>query len=274
MSSQAQQTPTNNPYLLADAAAKVIAEKTGIATHDIALTLGSGWGEAAELIGETRCEIPAAELPGFYAAQVPGHRGTVRSILSKTGKNVLVLGARTHLYEGHGPDAVAHSIRTAAAAGVKTVVLTNGAGGIKDSWQAGQPVLIKDQINLTGATPLSGARFFDMTDLYTPRLRELARSIDPSLDEGIYCGFHGPQYETPAEVQMARVIGGDIVGMSTVLEAIAAREAGLEILGLSLITNLAAGISPNPLSHEEVLAAADAAGPKISRLLAEIVNSL
>lgn len=263
-----------DPYLLADAAAEVIAEKTALPTHDVALTLGSGWGEAAELIGEARCVIPAEELPGFYSAQVPGHSGTVRSIRSLSGKNVLVLGARTHLYEGRGPDAVAHPIRTAAACGVKTLILTNGAGGIKASWRAGQPVLISDQINLTGATPLLGARFFDMTDLYSPRLRDLARSFDPSLDEGVYCGFHGPQYETPAEVRMAAALGGDIVGMSTVLEAIAAREAGLEILGLSLITNQAAGISPTALSHEEVLAAADEAGPVISRLLAQIVNGL
>jgi purine-nucleoside phosphorylase len=154
------------------------------------------------------------------------------------------------------------------------MVLTNGAGGIKKSWTPGTPVLISDHINLTASSPLEGATFIDLTDLYSSRLREIARSIHPSLDEGVYVQFRGPHYETPAEVQMAKAMGGHIVGMSTALEAIAAREAGMEILGLSLITNLAAGISPHPLSHQEVIDSGNAAEPVISKLLADIVHAL
>jgi purine-nucleoside phosphorylase len=169
---------------------------------------------------------------------------------------------------------VVHSVRTAAAAGATTMVLTNGAGGIKEHWTPGTPALISDHINLTAASPLEGATFVDLTDLYSARLRAVARSIDPSLDEGVYVQFRGPHYETPAEVRMAATMGGHIVGMSTALEAIAARQAGMEILGFSLITNLAAGISPVPLSHREVLEAGQAAEPVISALLAKVVAAL
>jgi purine-nucleoside phosphorylase len=185
-----------------------------------------------------------------------------------------VLGARTHFYEGHGVRRVVHSVRTAAATGAKVMILTNGAGGIRPEWAGGAAVLISDHINLTAASPLEGATFIDLTDLYAKRLRDLAREVDPALDEGVYVQFRGPHYETPAEVQMAKAIGGDIVGMSTALEAIAAREAGMEILGLSLITNLAAGVQKTPLSHEEVLAAGRQAEAKISSLLAKIVERI
>lgn len=154
------------------------------------------------------------------------------------------------------------------------MILTNGAGGIRESWKPGTPVLISDHINLTADSPLEGATFIDLTDLYSPRLRELARTVAPELDEGVYVQFRGPHYETPAEVQMAKAFGGHIVGMSTSLEAIAARQAGMEILGVSLITNLAAGISPTPLSHGEVLEAGQLAEARISALLAEIVAKL
>jgi purine-nucleoside phosphorylase len=187
---------------------------------------------------------------------------------------VLVIGARTHYYEGHGVRRVVHSVRTAAATGARTMVLTNGAGGIKHTWKPGTPVLISDHINLTGDSPLEGATFIDLTDLYSLRLRDLARSIDPSLDEGVYCQFRGPQYETPAEVRMAKTIGGHIVGMSTALEAIAARQAGMELLGMSLITNMAAGIQTTPLSHQEVIDAGREAEPVISSLLARVVGAL
>jgi len=185
-----------------------------------------------------------------------------------------VIGARTHFYEGHGVRRVVHSVRTAAATGARTMVLTNGAGGIKHGWKPGTPVLISDHINLTASTPLEGATFIDLTDLYSMRLRDLARSIDPGLDEGVYCQFTGPQYETPAEVQMAKAIGGHIVGMSTALEAIAARQAGMEILGFSLITNMAAGIQTTPLSHQEVIEAGRQAEPVISSLLARVIGAL
>jgi len=213
-------------------------------------------------------------VTGFSKPALEGHVGTLRSVVTPRGKHVLIIGARTHYYETRSPRRVVHSVRTAAATGARTMVLTNGAGGIKPTWKPGTPVLISDHINLTAATPLEGATFIDLTDLYSMRLRDLARTIDPSLDEGVYCQFTGPQYETPAEVRWAKAIGGHIVGMSTALEAIAAREAGMEILGFSLITNLAAGISPHPLSHTEVLEAGRDAEPVISALLARVVAAL
>ncbi len=266
--------PTADPFEVAAAAAADIARLTGVDHHDIALTLGSGWGRAADLIGETVATIPAPEVTGFSRPALEGHVGTLRSIRTPRGRNVLVIGARTHYYEGHGVRRVVHSVRTAAATGAATMVLTNGAGGIRHTWRPGQPVLISDHINLTADSPLEGATFVDLTDLYARRLRDLALRIDPSLEEGVYCQFRGPQYETPAEVQMAKTIGGHIVGMSTALEAIAARQAGMEILGMSLITNLAAGIQTTPLSHAEVIEAGREAEPRISALLAKIVEAL
>jgi purine-nucleoside phosphorylase len=219
-------------------------------------------------------EIPGNEIIGFSKPAVVGHVGTIRSIRLPNGKHALVIGARTHFYENHGVRSVVHSVRTAAAAGAKTMILTNGAGGIKPEWAGGAAVLISDHINLTAASPLEGATFIDLTDLYSKRLRDLAREVDPKLDEGVYVQFRGPHYETPAEVQMAKIMGGHIVGMSTALEAIAARQAGMEILGMSLITNLAAGIQTTPLSHAEVLEAGRNAEARISKLLAEIVAKL
>jgi purine-nucleoside phosphorylase len=266
--------PTADPFEIAAEAADDIARISGVAQHQIALTLGSGWGQAAKMIGETVATIPASEVTGFSAPALEGHVGTLRSVLTRRGKHVLVIGARTHYYEGHGVRRVVHSVRTAAATGARTMVLTNGAGGIKAHWKPGQPVLISDHINLTGDSPLEGATFIDLTDLYSMRLRDVARSIDPSLDEGVYCQFRGPQYETPAEVRMTKTIGGHIVGMSTALEAIAARQAGMEILGFSLITNMAAGIQTTPLSHAEVIEAGQLAEPVISGLLARVLEAL
>ena len=266
--------PTANPFEVAAQAAADIARLTGVEKHDIALTLGSGWGKAADIIGETVATIPATEVTGFSKPALEGHVGTLRSIRTTDGKNVLVIGARTHYYEAHGVRRVVHSVRTAAATGAKIMVLTNGAGGIRETWTPGQPVLISDHINLTADSPLEGATFVDLTDLYSKRLRDVARTVDPTLDEGVYTQFRGPHYETPAEVQMAKHIGGHIVGMSTALEAIAAREAGMEILGFSLITNLAAGIQQTPLSHGEVIEAGREAEPVISALLARVVEAL
>ncbi|AAT88459.1 purine-nucleoside phosphorylase [Leifsonia xyli subsp. xyli] len=266
--------PDTDPFEVAERAAEQLAEKTGVAKHDIALTLGSGWGRAADLIGETVASVPATEIVGFGKPALEGHVGTLRSLRLGNGKHALVIGARTHCYEGHGVRRVVHSVRTAAAAGAATMILTNGAGGIKETWKAGTPVLISDHINLTADSPLEGATFIDLTDLYSKRLRDLARTIDPSLDEGVYTQFRGPHYETPTEVQMAKTIGGHIVGMSTALEAIAARQAGMEILGMSLITNLAAGIQKTPLSHQEVIEAGREAEPVIGALLARIVEAL
>ena len=266
--------PETDPFAVAAEAAAQIAEKTGVEKHDIALTLGSGWAKAADLIGETTATIPAFEITGFSKPALEGHVGTLRSVLLPNGKRALIIGARTHYYESHGVRRVVHSVRTAAATGATTMILTNGAGGIKETWKSGTPVLISDHINLTADSPLEGATFIDLTDLYAKRLRDIARSIEPSLDEGVYTQFRGPHYETPAEVQMAKAIGGHIVGMSTALEAIAARQAGMEILGLSLITNLAAGISKDPLSHTEVLEAGRDSEAVLGPLLAKIVAAL
>lgn len=267
--------PTTDPFAVAQAAADVIAGRTGVAKHDVALVLGSGWGQTADLIGETKTIIDNEDVPGFSAAAVAGHSGQMRSIeIEGSGKRALVYGTRTHFYEGKGVRAVVHGVRTAAAAGCDTIVLTNGCGGLNPNWGPGTPVLISDHINLTANSPLEGATFVDLTDLYSPRLRDLARTIDADLDEGVYAQFRGPHYETPAEVRMAKTLGADLVGMSTTLEAIAARHVGLEVLGISLVTNPAAGISENPLSHAEVIEAGQAAAGRCSALLSGIVRAL
>ncbi|HET8559081.1 MAG TPA: purine-nucleoside phosphorylase [Marmoricola sp.] len=251
-------------------AAAAIAARTGVDHHDIALVLGSGWLPAVEALGETLAEVSVADLPHFALPAVAGHAGRVRSVRAGE-RHLLVFLGRTHLYEGHGVRPVVHGVRTAAAAGCSTVVLTNGCGGLRESWRPGTPVLIRDHINLTAVSPVEGADFIDLTDLYSPRLRDLCRSVDPSLDEGVYVQFRGPHYETPAEIGMVRAIGGDLAGMSTTLEAIAAREAGLEVLGISLVTNLAAGITGEPLDHAEVLAAGREAAGRMGSLLGAVV---
>ena len=267
--------PGADPFEVAARAAEVIAEKTGAPTHDIALVLGSGWGETADRIGETLASIDNTEVPGFAKAAVAGHSGTMRSVaIGDTGRRALVFGTRTHFYEGRGVRAVVHAVRTAAAAGCRAIVLTNGCGGLRPEWAPGTAVLISDHLNLTAASPLEGATFVDLTDLYSPRLRALAREVDSDLPEGVYVQFRGPHYETPAEVKMAGILGGDLVGMSTTLEAIAARQAGMEILGISLVTNPAAGISEVPLSHAEVVEAGQAAAERCGALLAEIVTRI
>lgn len=273
----------NDPFELAAGAAAGLAEATGVARHDVAVVLGSGWSGAADLMGEVVAEIPAGDLPGFRAPVVAGHSATVRSVRLPDGaagddgeapRFALVFGSRTHFYEDRDVRAVAHPVRTAAAAGARTLVLTNGCGGLDPAWEPGTPVLIRDHLNLTGTSPLEGATFVDLTDLYSPALRDVARSVAPELPEGVYAQLGGPHYETPAEVEMVRRLGGDLVGMSTTLEAIAARHTGMAVLGLSLVTNAAAGIGPAPLSHEEVIEAGRAAGPRIARLLAEIVRRI
>lgn len=265
----AEPTREESAALAAEAAA-ALADLTGVARHDVALVLGSGWLPAADLLGEATAEINTTDLPGFNPAAVAGHSGKIRSIRSGD-RNLLVFLSRTHFYEGKGVAAVVHPVRTAAAAGCTTIVLTNGCGGLKPTWQPGTPVLISDHINLTGRSPIVGAHFVDLTDLYSTRLRALCREVEPTLDEGVYVQFPGPHYETPAEIRMVGAIGGHLVGMSTTLEAIAARESGMEVLGISLVTNLAAGISDAPLNHEEVLEAGRAAASRMGALLAGIV---
>jgi len=255
---------------LAQEAAGALARSTGVAAHDVAVVLGSGWRPAADVIGEARAEVAMDALPGFLPPAVQGHGGTLRSV-EVGGRRVLVLLGRTHAYEGHPVEAVVHGVRTAVAAGCRTVVLTNAAGGIREGMSVGQPVLISDHLNLLSRSPLVGPQFTDLTDLYSARLRGLAREIDPTLAEGVYAGLPGPHFETPAEIRMLRGLGADLVGMSTVLEAIAARAEGLEVFGLSLVTNIAAGITGAPLDHQEVLAAGAASAGRMGALLRELV---
>jgi purine-nucleoside phosphorylase len=267
--------PVTDPRAVAVAAAARIAELAKVSRHEVALVLGSGWAPAGDLLGETLATFATTELPGFSAPAVAGHSGTIRSVrIGRTARRALVFGTRTHYYEGRGVRAVVHGVRTAAAAGCRVIVLTNGCGGLNPEWTPGTPVLIRDHINLTAASPLEGATFVDLTDLYSKRLRDLVRQAEPGLPEGVYVQFRGPQYETPAEVRMARILGGDLVGMSTTLEAIAAREAGMEVLGISLVTNLAAGLSPAPLSHAEVLKAGREAAERVGAMLAGLIPKL
>ncbi|MFI5621657.1 purine-nucleoside phosphorylase [Streptomyces sp. NPDC051567] len=259
-----------DPYAAADAAAVRLRELTGADSHDVALVMGSGWAPAAESLGAPEAEFPVTDLPGFPAPAVEGHGGTIRSYKIGDKRALLFLG-RTHYYEGRGVAAVAHGVRTAVAAGCKTIVLTNGCGGLREGMKPGQPVLISDHLNLTATSPIVGANFVDLTDLYSPRLRALCKEIDETLEEGVYVQFPGPHYETPAEINMIRVLGADLVGMSTVLEAIAAREAGAEVLGISLVTNLAAGISGEPLNHEEVLQAGRDSAARMGKLLTQVL---
>ena len=239
----------------------------------MAVVMGSGWAPAADAFGAAEASIAIGQLPGFAAPTAVGHGGEVRSVRVGDRKVLLFLG-RTHLYEGRGVGPVVHGVRTAVAAGVRTVILTNAAGGVNPGYGVGQPVLLSDHINLTATSPLVGANFVDLTDLYSGRLRALAREIDPALPEGVYAAFPGPHYETPAEIRMSRTLGADVVGMSTALEAIAAHAAGAEVMGLSLVTNAAAGVTGEKLDADEVIAAGKAAAGRLGEFLVEFIGRL
>ncbi|MBW8484726.1 purine-nucleoside phosphorylase [Actinomadura parmotrematis] len=265
---------SNDAFELAREAAERLTARTGFDGFDVALVMGSGWVPAADALGEAAAEMPVTDLPGFAPPAVEGHAGRIRA-LEAGGRRVLVFLGRTHLYEGLGVDPVVHNVRTAAAAGVRAVVLTNAAGGLRPEHQrVGDPVLITDHLNLTGANPLTGATFLDLSEAYSARLRALAREADPTLAEGVYAALRGPTYETPAEIRMLRTLGADLVGMSTVLETVAARAAGAEVLALSLVTNVAAGLSDQHLDHEEVLAAGNAAASRMGALLASVLPKI
>jgi purine-nucleoside phosphorylase len=270
-----------DPYAVAEAAAAELSRLSGIDRHQVAIVLGSGWQDAVDGLGSGAVEVATSELPGFVPPTVAGHQGRARSV-EIAGRRVLVLVGRVHLYEGRSPDQVVHPVRTAVAAGAELVVLTNAAGGIDPGYRVGQTVLLRDHLNLTGVSPLGGPpppdgyarRFVDLSDCWSPRLRALAQQIDPGLQEGVYAALPGPHYETPAEIGMLRTIGADLVGMSTVLEAIAARHLGAELLGLSLVTNAAAGVTGEPLAHDEVLAAGAAAAPGLADLISGVIARL
>jgi purine-nucleoside phosphorylase len=265
-----------DPLAAAEQAAKEIAAKTGIAHHDVALVMGSGWVSAVDALGTPAFECNAEEFTGFFAPAVEGHSGKVRSYeIESDGKKLraLVFLGRTHLYEGKGIEPVVHSVRTAVKAGCKVIILTNACGGINTSYKVGQPVLIRDHISLTAVSPLSGATFVDLTDLYSKRIREIVKKEDSS-QEGVYVHWRGPTYETPAEILMMRTMGADLVGMSTVPEAIAAHALGAEVLGISLVTNAAAGVTGEKLNHEEVIAAGKAAADRMGALLKGVIPKL
>ena len=271
-------TAPADPYQAARASAARLAELSGRDRHDVAVVLGSGFAPAAAALGPADAEIPLADLGGFPPPTVPGHSAVARSLMIG-GRRVLVYLGRVHLYEGHPPQAVVHGVRTAIAAGAAVVVLTNAAGGINPGYRVGQPVLISDHLNLTGKSPLSGPpppagyppRFADLSEVYSARLRALARESDPTLAEGVYAALPGPHYETPAEIRMLAVAGADLVGMSTALEAIAARHLGAEVLAISLVTNAAAGLADHGLDHSEVVAAGAEAAGRIGALLAGVL---
>lgn len=266
-----------DPFTAARASASALRERTGTNSFDACVVLGTGWLAAAEAIGTPELEVPLGDLGGFEQPSVSGHAPSVQYI-KKGELDLLVYLGRIHLYEGHDPNRVTHGVRTAIAAGCRAVVLTNAAGGINPGYAVGQPVLISDHLNLTARSPLEGplpqsapSRFVDLTEVYSARLRALARELDPALAEGIYAGLPGPHFETPAEIRMLRGAGADLVGMSTVLEAIAARHLGAEVLGISMVSNPAAGLSPQPIDHQAVLSATMASAAEVGRLLAGLL---
>ena len=266
-----------DPIAAATRAASEIAERTGVPSHDVALVMGSGWVSAVDALGMPAYECNAEELTGFLPPTVVGHSGKVRSYeIESNGKKIraLVFLGRTHLYEGKGVEPVVHSVRVAVKSGAKIVILTNACGGINTSYKVGQPVLIRDHISLTAVSPLSGATFVDLTDLYSKRIRDIVKQEDASLEEGVYVHWRGPTYETPAEILMMRTMGADLVGMSTVPEAIAAHALGAEVLGISLVTNAAAGVTGEKLNHEEVIAAGKAAADRMGALLKAVIPKL
>ena len=267
----------SDPLQAAAIAASEIAARTGIASHDVALVMGSGWVGAVDALGTPSYECNAEEITGFFAPAVEGHSGKVRSYEIKDGDRTiraLVFLGRTHLYEGKGMEPVVHGVRTAVKAGCKVIILTNACGGINTAYRVGQPVLIRDHISLTAQSPLVGATFVDLTDLYSKRIRAIMKSADSSLQEGVYVHWRGPTYETPAEIHMMRTLGADLVGMSTVPEAIAAHALGAEVLGISLVTNAAAGVTGEKLNHEEVIAAGKAAASSMGELLAKTIPQI
>jgi purine-nucleoside phosphorylase len=274
----AEETSVTDPFARAAASAAALRERAGVDRFDAAVVLGSGWQAAADAIGAPELEVPLADLGGFPQPGVKGHAASVRYVTRQERKVLVYLG-RVHMYEGHDAHAVVHGVRTAIAAGCRTVVLTNAAGGINAGYAVGEPVLISDHLNLTGRPPLTGhlpshvpSRFTDLTDAYSGRLRARALELDPSLAEGVYAGLPGPHFETPAEIRMLRAAGADLVGMSTVMEAIAARHLGAEVLGISIVSNPAAGLSDEPINHQDVLAATGAAAARVGALLAELLS--
>lgn len=271
---------TTDLYERLQAAARAIAEATGHPGHDVVVVLGSASGDFSERLEEA-VAVPYPDIPGFPVPAVMGHAGTLYS--TSFGQNrVLLLSGRVHAYEGYDPDVLTFAVRASLTAGCHTLVVTNAAGGCGDGMTAGSIVAISDHINLAGINPLVGpndprlgTRFPDMSDTYTPRLRRLVADVaaeeDIAVTEGVYAWFLGPTFETPAEVEMARRLGADLVGMSTVPEVICARHMQRQVLGLSVVTNLAAGIASHRLTHEDVAATAELVKEDFGRLLTALL---
>jgi purine-nucleoside phosphorylase len=255
---------------LAARAGAALATRTGRRRHTAVVVLGSGWGAAAEALGSPTAEFRWDELPGFVPPVAPGHAGLVRSY-DVAGHAVLVFLGRTHLFEGHGPGPVAAAVRTAAAAGCRLAVLTNASGSLRPEWEPGTGVLIADHLNLTAVSPLAGARFVDLTHCWSPRLRALAREQDPSLQEGVYAMMTGPAVQSGAETRMLRTYGADLVGMSTVLEAIAARETGMELMGLSATTTVEG--SGEILDPDAVVRVGEQAAARLGPVIAAVLGA-
>ncbi|MFL6100933.1 MAG: purine-nucleoside phosphorylase [Actinomycetales bacterium] len=254
-------------YARADEAAVALRSALDVERVDAVVVLGSGWAGAADAFGTPVAEVATADLPHFLAPVAVGHAGLVRRY-DVAARTVVAFLGRTHLYEGHGPGQVVHAVRTAAAAGARVVALTNANGSFRADWGTGTGVLLADHLNLSGSTPLEGPRFLDLTEAYAPRLRTIARAVDPTLVEGTYVMLRGPHYETVAEAQALQRLGADVVGMSTALETIAARESGLEVLALSVVTVVEA--SGEQIDPDAVVAAAERAatgfGPVLRRV--------
>jgi purine-nucleoside phosphorylase len=259
----------SDPYEDAHHAAVRIAELTGRDKHDALVVLGSGWAPAVESFGEPEAVLAMGDVPGFLTPVAEGHPGQIRSYVLDGVATLVYLG-RSHLYEGHGLHPVVHGIRAAAASGARLAVLTNANGSLRDDWDLGRPVLVADHLNLTGTSPLEGARFVDLTDTWSPRLRDLARAFDPALAEGVYAWLRGPHFETWAEAAWLRRIGADMLGMSTVPEAIAAREAGVELVGLSTVTAIEG--APSGIDPADVVATAERTAARYAPLLMELVR--
>ena len=255
-----------------------IADVTGRPSHRVAVILGSGLSTLAR--GLTGAEpIPYEVIAEMPASCVEGHEGALYAG-DVEGVAALVFAGRVHLYEGRSAREVVRPVELAVEAGCDTVVLTNAAGGIAMHLEVGGVCMISDHINLTGANPLAGPhdgrgpRFLDLSHVYDPALRELARAVDPALPEGVYAGLTGPTYETPAEVRMLAALGADLVGMSTVLEAIYARYLGASVLGLSVVSNRAAGLTSEPPRHEEVTEAGRRASARLAAVLRGVIRDL
>jgi purine-nucleoside phosphorylase len=259
----------SDPYVLAGQAANQLRAQTGVDAYEAFVVLGSGWAAAADGFGHGGAVIAMGSLPGFIAPVAEGHVNEIRS-LTIDGHPVLVLSGRTHLYEGHGPAAVAHAVRTAAAAGCRLGVLTNANGSLREDWSLGSGVLIRDHLNLSGTSPLVGARFVDLTDTWSPRLRQIAHRAEPDLHDGVYAMLPGPHFETWAEALALRKLGADILGMSTVLEAIAARELNVELLGVSVVTAIEG--SPDGIDPEQVVAIGADAGNRLAPMIATVIR--